>query len=148
MTSPLRSCGLGNSDVAFLMPCLGIVENLTDAVDWSLYDPDPPEGGGVWWIDLHRLRSRGLLAPRTQRRLRELGPDGVLTFGTRSGLQELGPDLGWAPGAKTWLPPYPLILLRGLGPGTQNRPRGLPLALGVAMVLAVLRPAACSRLQL
>jgi hypothetical protein len=46
MTSPLRSCGLGNSDVAFLMPCLGIVENLTDAVDWSLYDPDPPEGGG------------------------------------------------------------------------------------------------------
>jgi hypothetical protein len=29
------------------MPCLGIVENLTDAVDWSLYDPDPPEGG-VW----------------------------------------------------------------------------------------------------
>jgi hypothetical protein len=28
------------------IPCLGIVENLTNVVDWSLYGPEPPRG--VW----------------------------------------------------------------------------------------------------
>jgi hypothetical protein len=40
----------------FQIPCLGLVENLIDVVDWSLYGSDPPGGGG-WWIDLHWLGS-------------------------------------------------------------------------------------------
>jgi hypothetical protein len=64
--------------------------------------------------------------------------------GTQLGVR----DTGWAPGARTRLPPYPLIPLEGPGPVTQNQLREPPLALGVAIVLVALRPTPCSRLQL
>jgi hypothetical protein len=64
------------------IPRLGIVKNLADVVDWSLYDPDSPGGGGIRWIDLHWLGSQGFMGPRTRRRLQELGPGGMLTLGT------------------------------------------------------------------
>jgi hypothetical protein len=60
--------------------CLDIMENLTDIVDRSLYGPDPPSG--VWWIDLHWLKSWRLLARRTRGHLRELGPSGVVAIRT------------------------------------------------------------------
>jgi hypothetical protein len=123
------------------IPCLRIVENLTDVVDRSLYGPDlQGRGGEVRWIDLHWLGNQGLLAPRTQGRLWELGPGGMLVvetrsglwelgpgsflvLGTRSGVQELGPNLGFgAQGGLRDLGPKSLLILwpscgvRVLGP--------------------------------
>jgi hypothetical protein len=47
---------------------------------------------------------------------------------------------GWAPGSRTRKPLDLVALMQGLGPGTQIRLRGLPLALEAALVLAALRP--------
>jgi hypothetical protein len=56
------------------------MEDLTNIVDRPLYGPDPPSG--VRWINLNWLGSRGILAPRTQGHLWELGPSDVLAIRT------------------------------------------------------------------
>jgi hypothetical protein len=113
------------------IPCLGIVENLTDVVERSLYSPDPPRGGPVDQSPLAREpRALGSQDPKTPLRARtwwrvesrdpkwlpEVGTRRLL--GPRDPKQPLGAetqfwvqDSGWAPEAGTRVPCYPLILL-------------------------------------
>jgi hypothetical protein len=66
------------------IPHLSIVENLTDLVDWSLYGPDPPRGGGSDGSISIDSGARGSWPPGPMGTSGswELGPGSMMVVGT------------------------------------------------------------------
>jgi hypothetical protein len=77
------------------VPCLGLVEDLTDVVHRALDGPDPPRGGGGSDASLSMGLGAGAVGP--------LDPKGPQRSGTLGLLGHQG--LNWPPGARTRLPP-------------------------------------------
>jgi hypothetical protein len=126
------------------------MEDLADVVHWALDALDHPDRGGLGhlplWVQIPGTLNP--LDPHLPLRTRTQWPLGRRDSGwapgiiTRHGVQELGRSLGAGTQHPPWLLPLPWVL----DPGTMNRLRWTPLALGIAVALATLRPAPCSQL--
>jgi hypothetical protein len=99
---------------------------------WPL-GPEGTLGAGTWWC----ASCQGLkwaLGSGTRKPLGPQDPRAPPGAGTRFGVR----GSGWAPIARTQMPPDHVTLLRGLAPGTKIWLQGLPSMLEVTFVLATL----------